>query len=82
MGHHHFIIGSGVQGGQMYGQYPSLALGGPNDANTRGTLISTTSVDQYGATLANWLGVPSTSMSSIFPNSVNFASSLNLGFRG
>jgi Protein of unknown function (DUF1501) len=35
-GNHHFIIGSGVKGGQFYGNCPLLAPGGSNDANTRG----------------------------------------------
>src|SRR5271166_6553550 len=56
-GNHHFVIGSGVGGGKFYGEFPLLALAGPNDANARGTLIPTTSVDQYGATLAQWFGV-------------------------
>jgi uncharacterized protein (DUF1501 family) len=82
-GNHHFVIGTGVNGGSMYGTFPSLAFGSPNDTNTRGTLIPTTAVDQYGATLASWFGVPGSSLISIFPNSVNFpASSLNLGFMG
>jgi len=82
-GNHHFIIGSGVQGGAMYGAFPSLAFGSPNDTNTRGTLIPTTAVDQYGATLASWFGVPGSSLATIFPNSVNFPSaSLNVGFMG
>jgi uncharacterized protein (DUF1501 family) len=82
-GNHHFIIGTGVQGGQMYGQYPLLALGGADDTDTRGVFIPTTSVDQYAATLANWFGVPATSLASVLPNSVNFsAASLNLGFLG
>ena len=82
-GNHHFIVGTGVQGGSMYGAFPSLAFGSPNDTNMRGTIIPTTSVDQYGATLASWFGVPGSSLVSIFPNSVNFpASSLNVGFMG
>lgn len=79
-GNHHFVIGGAVKGGQFYGQYPSLALGSLNDTNQRGTLIPTTSVDQYAATLAQWFGVPAgASMSSIFQNLGNFQNS-NLGF--
>ena len=63
----------------MYGAYPSLALGSPNDTNTRGTLIPTSSVDQYAATLAQWFGVGSSSLPAIFPNIGNFPTS-NLGF--
>ncbi len=80
-GNHHFVMGTGVKGGQFYGQFPLLAPGGPNDANTRGTLIPTTAVDQYGATLAQWFGVPSASLPSVFPNIANFPTS-KLGFLG
>ena len=80
-GSHHFVIGGGVQGGQFYGSFPSLVLGSDNDANQRGTLIPTTSIAQYGATLAQWFGVPSTNMANIFPNIGNFGTA-NLGFLG
>lgn len=78
-GNHHFIIGSGVKGGQFYGNFPLLAPGGNNDANTRGTLIPTTAVDQYGSTLAQWFGVPQSSLPAVFPNIANFGTT-PLGF--
>jgi uncharacterized protein (DUF1501 family) len=80
-GSHAMIVGGAVKGGALYGVYPSLALGGPDDANTRGTLIPTTSVEQYGATLAKWFGVPVASIPQLFPTVGNFASS-DLGFMG
>jgi uncharacterized protein (DUF1501 family) len=86
-GSHHFVIGTGaskggsLKGGQFWGQFPSLALGGPDDANTRGTIVPTISVDQYAATMAQWLGVSSANLPSIFPNLVNFPTS-NIGFLG
>jgi uncharacterized protein (DUF1501 family) len=80
-GGHHFVVGGSVLGGKFYGQYPSLALGGPDDANTRGTLIPTTSVSQYAATMANWFGVDSASMSQVCPGVGAFPTS-NLGFLG
>jgi uncharacterized protein (DUF1501 family) len=80
-GNHHFIIGSGVKGGQFYGQFPLLVPGGQNDANTRGVLIPTTAVDQYGSTLAQWFGVAPASLPQVFPNIGNFASN-KLGFLG
>jgi uncharacterized protein (DUF1501 family) len=80
-GNHHFIIGSAVKGGQFYGNFPLLALGGNYDANTRGTLIPTTAVDQYGSTLAQWFGVAAGSLPSVFPNIGNFSSN-KLGFLG
>jgi uncharacterized protein (DUF1501 family) len=78
-GNHHFILGGSVLGGKMYGNFPLLALGGATDANSRGTLIPSTAVAQYGATLAQWFGVSAGNMPLIFPNIGNFSSS-NLGF--
>ena len=86
-GSHHFVIGTGannggsLEGGQIWGQFPSLALGGPNDANTRGTLVPTTSVDQYAATMAEWFGVTPANINSIFPYVANFPTA-NLGILG
>ena len=81
-GSHHFVIGGAVNGGRLYGQYPTLGvdLGGFNNPDMTGnTLIPTTSVDQYGATLGAWLGVARSNLSTIFPNLANFAGA-NLGF--
>lgn len=78
-GSHHLVIGGAVNGGQIYGQFPTFALGGPSDTDSRGRWIPTTSIDQYGSTLAAWFGVPAAELASIFPNLVNFSTS-NLGF--
>jgi uncharacterized protein (DUF1501 family) len=78
-GSHHLMLGGAVKGGQLYGSFPSLQLGGPNDAGNRGVLIPTTSLDQYGATLAKWFGVSPAAMAKVFPNLGNFATP-DLGF--
>ena len=80
-GGHQLVLGGAVQGGEVYGKFPFPALGGPDDANSRGVLIPTTSLDQYGATFAKWFGVPAASMSQVFPNIGNF-SSADVGFFG
>ena len=66
-GSHHFIMGGSVKGGDFYGTFPTLAVNGPDDASNEGRWIPTTSVDQYGATLAQWYGVAAKDLPTVFP---------------
>jgi uncharacterized protein (DUF1501 family) len=78
-GGHQLVIGDAVRAADMYGTFPDLTVKGPDDYLGTGCWIPTTSVDQYGATLASWMGVPDTALSNIFPNLGNFVTK-NLGF--
>lgn len=80
-GGHHLVLGGAVQGGQIYGKFPTFELGGPDDTDVRGRWIPTLSIDQYGATLCRWFGVPDIALNTIFPNLANF-SLRNIGFLG
>jgi uncharacterized protein (DUF1501 family) len=80
-GGHQIIVGGAVQGNKMYGTWPTLTPGGPDDVGSNGRWIPSTSVDQYAATLASWFGVAGSDLPSIFPNLANFQSA-NLGFLG
>ena len=62
-------------------KFPLLALGRAERRQRAGTLIPTTAVDQYGATLAQWFGVGAGSLAQVFPNIGNFSNN-NLGFLG
>jgi len=66
-----FIMGGAVNGKDIYGNYPSLAL---NDhININGSvIIPTTAADMYMAELALWFGVPASELSTVLPNISNF----------
>jgi uncharacterized protein (DUF1501 family) len=77
-GSHHFVAGGAVKGGQFYGTWPTLAIGGPDDVG-QGRWIPTTAVDQYAATLAGWFGASGSALASVLPNLAAFSPS-TLGF--
>ena len=62
-----------MRGGELYGTFPTPALGGPDDAGSRGVLIHTTALDQFGATLARWFGLSPAALLTVFPILGNFA---------
>jgi uncharacterized protein (DUF1501 family) len=68
-GAHHFVVGGAVQGGNIYGSFPQVTFNSTEDIG-QGNLLPTTSVDQYAATLARWLGVPDPGMPDVLPNIV------------
>ena len=78
-GSHHIVLGGAVNGGQIYGKFPTLALNGPDDSGSNGRWVPTTSTVQYAATLAQWFGVSVAQLPSVFPNIGAFSTN-NLGF--
>ncbi len=73
-GNHQFVMGGAVNGGSFYGVpgpnltvFPTLSLGGQNDADTRGRWIPTAAVEQYAATLATWFGLAAADVATVFP---------------
>lgn len=78
-GGHHFIVGGAVKGGRVYGKFPNIAKGSPDDVG-EGRLLPSTSVDEYAAVLARWFGVTnSVDLAAILPNLNRFAN-FNMGF--
>jgi len=78
-GGHHIVLGGSVKGGDMYGTFPTLVPKGIDDAGSNGSWIPTTAVDQVGATLGKWFGMPATDIAQVFPNLANFTVK-DLGF--
>ena len=79
-GGHHFVLGGSVKGNRVFGAWPTVALGGPDDAR-KGILIPTTALDEYAATLATWMGIGAADLPKVLPNIGRF-SRPNLGFFG
>lgn len=77
-GNHHVIMGGAVNGGRMYGKFPLMTnyanfnASADDYADNRGTMLPSTSLVQYGATLAKWMGASDAQLNSIFPVLSNF----------
>lgn len=65
------VMGDKVNGKNIYGEYPSLALSSQLELGN-GVLIPQLSADQYFAELALWFGVNPTDLPLIFPSLTNF----------
>lgn len=79
-GSHQLVLGGAVQGGRLFGTFPTLAVNGPDDTG-QGRWIPTTSVDEFSATLATWFGVSASDLSTVLPNIGRFAHP-NIGIFG
>lgn len=65
------VMGGAVNGQNIYGEYPDLALGSNLEIGG-GVYIPTTAADSYFAELAMWFGVADSDLADIFPNIGNF----------
>ncbi len=74
-GNCHFVVGGAVKGQKTYGIWPDYTLGGPDDKgsgiNAKGSLIPSTSVNQYAATVLKWF-LPQVNLVQTLPDLVNF----------
>jgi uncharacterized protein (DUF1501 family) len=66
-----FMMGGAVNGKEIYGEYPTLALNSDISLYD-GVLIPSTANDLYIAELALWFGVPQTDLPLVLPNLTNF----------
>jgi uncharacterized protein (DUF1501 family) len=72
-GSHHLVVGGAVNGGSIYGTFPTMSIGASHFLDNRGILVPTTSLAQYGATLAKWFGVSDAALNTVFPVLPNFS---------
>jgi len=79
-GSHHFVAGGAVKGRNIYGRFPVTALGTAEDVGS-GRLLPSTSVTEYAAGLARWMGLSATEQAMVLPNLGNFSGGAS-GFMG
>ena len=84
-GNHHMIVGGAVRGGRIYGSFPlmtnyaSFNASRDDFADSRGVMLPSASLAQYGATLAKWFGASDADLDGLFPTLASFATR-DLGF--
>ncbi|WP_425409689.1 DUF1501 domain-containing protein [Hyphococcus sp.] len=70
-GAHHFVIGGGVNGARIVGDFPEPVLDHQFDSGN-GRLIPSISVDQFASTLGGWFGLNSSERHDALPGLSNF----------
>ena len=73
-GGNQIIMGGPINGGQIFGDYPSMALSNPLNVSNRGRFVPQISVDEFYAEIALWYGVSPNDLDYILPNLCNFYS--------
>jgi len=73
-GGHYMVMGGGVDGGKLFGEWPSFETGSADDTGDKGRVIPKLSINQIGATLGQWMGLSTTDAGEIFPDLSNFGS--------
>ena len=72
----HFILGGGVKGQQIVGQFPErLDDESPINIRKGGRVIPTTSWESVWNAVATWFGVAPGKMDQVLPNRKNFPAS-------
>jgi uncharacterized protein (DUF1501 family) len=70
-GGHNIVMGSGLNGGKIYGQYPDISNSSPLDTGG-GCFTPTTSMDEYLAEMMLWFGIPLSDLPYVLPDLSRF----------
>jgi len=70
-GGHNIVMGGGLDGGKVYGQYPDISNSSPLDTGG-GCFTPTTSMDEYLAEMVLWFGVPPSDLPHVLPDVSRF----------
>jgi uncharacterized protein (DUF1501 family) len=70
-GSYHFVTGGAVRGRNYFGQAPLLGASSPDDVG-QGRMLPSMAVDQLASSLATWMGVSATNLSTVVPGIGNY----------
>lgn len=70
----HFVFGGAVNGGNIFNKYPQSLQEGNSQDLGRGRMIPVYPWESMFVPIAEWMGIESDQMSSVFPNMGNFNS--------
>jgi uncharacterized protein (DUF1501 family) len=59
-GGHQLVMGGGVVGGDVYGEFPAMELAGASDVTGAGVWLPAISKRQFSQNFATWMGMPDT----------------------
>ena len=65
-GSYHFVTGGAVKGRSFFGTAPLLGSTSPDDVG-QGRMLPSMAVDQLASTLATWMGVSASNLSTVVP---------------
>lgn len=77
-GGHHFVCGGAVNGGAIYGRFPTFGKDAGDDVD--GRLVPQFSVEQYAASLGRWFGLSTSDLHHVLPNLFAFSGGPALNF--
>ena len=72
-GGNYFLMGGGLNGGKILGEYPHDLSNSGKESIGRGRFVPTMSWDEVWKQLLEWYGVDDAKVSTILPNYANFA---------
>lgn len=71
-GSNHFLMGGGVNGGNIRGQFPELRVDGPQSISGNAPMLPTSPWEAIWKGVALWVGVDESQLNSVMPNLKNF----------
>ena len=69
-GNNHLVLGGAVRNQTVFGAYPDVTLGGPQDVdvNALGRWLPTIAIEEYIGAVSQWYGVAAADLPYVFPN--------------